>query len=40
MKAEVQSAAQEIRAGETVGCCNRLVDAFLILTKFLEDHPE
>lgn len=39
LKAEVQSAAQEINAGEVVGCCNRLVDAFLLLSQFLEKNP-
>jgi hypothetical protein len=38
IKAEIQAAAQEIHAGEVVGCCNRLVDTFLLLTQFLEEH--
>jgi hypothetical protein len=40
IKQEIQAAAQEIHASDVAGCCNRLVDGFLLLTKFLEDYPE
>ena len=37
IKTEVASAAQELQAGETGGCCGRLVDALLLVTQFMEE---
>jgi transcription elongation factor Elf1 len=38
IKAQIQFAALDIYENEVVGCCNRLVDTFLLLTEFLEEH--
>ena len=36
IKQEIRDAAQAIRDTDTAACCNRLVDAFLMLTEYLE----
>jgi hypothetical protein len=40
LKAEIQAAAQALRHSDATECCNRLVDAFLMLTQYLEDLEE
>jgi hypothetical protein len=36
LKEEIKAAADALQHSDTTSCCNRLVDAFLMLTAYLE----
>ena len=40
IRQEIRLAAQEIHNGDSFACCERLVDAFSALIRFLEVKPE
>jgi hypothetical protein len=37
LKDEIHDAARDLQDGDSTACCNRLVDAFFLLTEYLEE---